>query len=229
MSVVRVRKDKRYFTASNESFQDKRLLWETRGLLGYLFTKPDHWEVRMEDLEKQGPAGNHKLRRMLADARKHGYMNRIRITRPNGTFEWITEVFESPAQNPRKATSGGFSTSGSSTSGKVPDIVSTDSASTDERFKAVYQKISHLCGGAVNPLAADLIQTWLEKHEERHIFNAIAIAQGQGAKSEKYVDKILIGWEANGYPKPREQKVREAKSKQGHEKILEEFGAKHNV
>jgi hypothetical protein len=131
MSIIRVRKDARYFTASNEPFVDKSLSWEARGLMGYLLTKPDAWEVRTGDLIKQGPAGEHKVRRILAELRQAGYMNRIRIVKPDGTFDWITEVYESPEQNPKRVSSGRFSTSGLSTSGKVPDIVSTEEVITE--------------------------------------------------------------------------------------------------
>lgn len=149
MSIIRVRKSVNYFTASNEPFLDKRLSWETRGLMGYLLTKPDSWEVRVGDLEKQGPAKLHKIRRMLAEARLYGYMNRIRVTKPDGTFDWITEVFESVSQNPnpsssvRKSTTGlssvRLSTSGSSTSGKPADIVSTEESITKDLMRGILE------------------------------------------------------------------------------------------
>jgi DNA replication protein DnaD len=40
---------------------------------------------------------------------------------------------------------------------------------------------------------------------------AIEVAKEKGARSEKYVDKVLIGWEANGYPRTREEQVQAAK------------------
>lgn len=131
--TIRVKKDARYFAASNVPFNDERLSWEARGLMGYLLSKPDDWQVRMEDLENKGPAGEHKLRRMLAELRKYGYMNRVRITLKGGKFTWVTEIYEDPEQNPKakEKTSRGFSTSGSSTRGKLPDIVSTESPSTE--------------------------------------------------------------------------------------------------
>ena len=131
MSIIRVRKDARYFSASNEPFVDKRLSWEARGLMGYLLSKPNGWEVRNEDIIKMGPAGEHKVRRMLAELRKYGYMNRIRVTKPDHTFDWITEVYESPSQNPTPGASRRLSTSGSSTSGKVPHIVKTEPLNTE--------------------------------------------------------------------------------------------------
>ena len=63
MSVIRVKKDKNFFAASNEPFNDDRLTWEARGVMGYLLSKPDDWQVRFNDLVKRGPAGDHKVRR----------------------------------------------------------------------------------------------------------------------------------------------------------------------
>lgn len=133
MSIIRVRKNAKYFTASNEPFNDQKLSWEARGLMGYLLSKPDEWEIRFEDLLNKGPAKEHKLRRMLAELRVAGYMNRIRHTLAGGTFDWTTEVYESPSQNPQKTTSTRFSTSGSATSGKPRDVLNTDSVITERK------------------------------------------------------------------------------------------------
>jgi hypothetical protein len=236
MSIIRVRKDERYFTASNEPFVDTRLSWETRGLIAYLLTKPNNWQVRIDDLEKQGPAKLHKLRRMLAEARICGYMNRIRVTRADGTFDWITEVFESPSQNPKPSkniTSVRLSTSGSATSGKPADIVSTDLISTestyiysapeksepahktddapahpsvyaeipvDEDFALVAKQLSALTGGVLNTSTAPMISDWLAVHPVAWVVKAIEKAKGAKGTSAPYVDRILQGWNAHGYP-----------------------------
>lgn len=81
----------------------------------------------------------------------------------------------------------------------------------DERFARVVENLSMVTGGGLNPLSADLISTWIEKHSDEWIFKAIEIARSKGARSEKYVDSILIGWEANGYPKTRDEKVKASK------------------
>jgi DNA replication protein DnaD len=47
----------------------------------------------------------------------------------------------------------------------------------------------------------------MEKHLDSWIISAIGIAKEKRARSAKYVDEILINWEANGYPKPRNQRV----------------------
>ena len=153
--IIRVVKDEKWFAASNEPFNDKRLTWETRGLIAYLLSKPNNWTTRIADLVKRGPAKAHKLRRMLKEAIRYRYMVRLRIQGEDNTFSWATQLYESPELNPylgndsfikvklstsRKSTTGENSgekpvgdfpqvedpVTGSPTSGKPRDIVITE-------------------------------------------------------------------------------------------------------
>lgn len=90
-------------------------------------------------------------------------------------------------------------------------LTETTTETTRDRFALVSKNLSLLTGGSLNSLAADLISTWLEKHTDEWILKAIDTAKGKNACSEKYVDKILINWEANGYPESRDQQVKGAK------------------
>lgn len=163
MTIIRVRKTEKYFVASNEPFNDARLSWEARGLMGYLLSKPNNWQVRMTDLKNKGPAGEDKIKRMLAELREYGYMNRIRIQREKGHFDWITEVYESPSQNPSpsravRASIGGKSTSGRATSGKTPDIVNTKGTRTKELNTKARGGRRENRSKYVNSIYADLIE-----------------------------------------------------------------------
>ena len=183
MSIVRVRKDANYFAASNEPFNDAGLSWEARGLMGYLLSKPDNWKINIADLEKKGPAGTHKLRRMLAELRKSGYMNRIRVTLEQNRFDWITEVYESPSQNPNKQSSMRFSTSGQSTSGKVNDIVSTDLPSTE--LKPASPKIQLTDLSIENQIAAGVKNVVIPDNEQamrKDVAGIIATGLGTGMR-----------------------------------------------
>lgn len=74
----------------------------------------------------------------------------------------------------------------------------------------IFSILENLLGG----LSTDTpryVDTWLEKHKPEWIFKAIQEAKDKGARSVKYIDKVLISWEANGYPKTREEKVKAAK------------------
>jgi hypothetical protein len=133
-NIVRVKKDERYFVASNVPFNDTRLSWEARGVMGYLLSKPDQWHVRMTDLVNQGPAGIKVIRRVLAELRKYGYMSRECIKDDQGHFSWVTTLYESPELNRPYSPNGNTVTEAPS----ELDIVSTES-STENTAKV--QKI----------------------------------------------------------------------------------------
>jgi DnaD/phage-associated family protein len=203
MSIIRVRKDARYFTASNEPFIDKRLSWETRGLMGYLLTKPDQWQVRIPDLTAQGPAKLHKIRRMLAEARLYGYMNRIRVTLPDGTFDWITEVFESPSQNPNPSSSVRKSTSGQSTSGKPADIGITEESSTESLDingrTALLAKLFQDNITMITPIMAEKLKDAAEEFTDSTWYApAFGIAVENSARNWKYIYTVLKNWKEKG-------------------------------
>jgi hypothetical protein len=130
MSIVRTVKEQKYFVASNALFNDKRLSWEARGIMGYLLSKPDGWQCHNYDLVNQGPAGEHTIKRIVKELREVGYVHRFKISKGRGKIEWITEVYESPELNPH-FTTGDFSTVVNTTGDtieveKSDDIVSTD-------------------------------------------------------------------------------------------------------
>lgn len=96
-TIVRSPKVEKYFRAANAVFEDEWLSWEARGLMGYLLSKPDNWQVRLHDLVRRGPAGEHKIRRMLKGLEWLGYLRRKRARRLDGTFTWSFIIFEDPA------------------------------------------------------------------------------------------------------------------------------------
>lgn len=100
MPIHRLPKTGKYLAVENALFEDKELSWEARGVQGYLLSKPDNWQVPVYDLVRHGPAGEHKISRILRELQAAGYISRRRITRPDGTFEWETEVYETPGINP---------------------------------------------------------------------------------------------------------------------------------
>lgn len=89
-----------------------------------------------------------------------------------------------------------------------PPITSPEPSEID---CAIFTALSDLLGGGLNTSTPRLVDKWKEVHSLEWILKAIEMAKTKGARSEKYVDKILIGWEANGYPKTREQQVEDAK------------------
>lgn len=106
MSTIRAIKDKNYFHASNEPFNDQALSWGARGLMGYILSKPDGWEVRNYDLYRKSSDGRRKVNGYLAELKVAGYLRRFKIYKPSetgkgrGTIEWVTEIYERKDLNP---------------------------------------------------------------------------------------------------------------------------------
>ena len=159
-NIFRVKKDARYFVASNVPFNDERLSWEARGVMGYLLSKPDDWQTRMGDLVNSGPAGMKVIRRVLAELRAYGYMSRETKRVGGGKFIWITTLYETPELNPA---SQPYTPNGKTVT-VMPsrvDIGSTELPSTrsddDEQSKkiAALSKLYQANIGAITPLLAD--------------------------------------------------------------------------
>lgn len=77
---------------------------------------------------------------------------------------------------------------------------------------SIATKLAELQGGGLNSMDAQRISEWKASHTDEWITKAIQTAKDAGARSSAYVDRILIGWEANGYPKTREQLISERRA-----------------
>lgn len=140
--IIRVRKDRNYSVISNIMVEDERLSWAARGILTYLLSKPNSWQVRTRDLIQRSPAGEDKVRRLLKELETYGYLVRHKTRGAKGRWAWFSEVHEVP-QLPDSGgsvnsdtltphnTTRQFTACGETRPGKVPDIVSTESVSTE--------------------------------------------------------------------------------------------------
>lgn len=132
---------------------------------------------------------------------------------PNGTNRWsipIVLLRDGGAKiAPVQKTTQDFAPEGIAPEGIAPEPSVV--VKTDERYAKIGQALIQLTGGMVNAMTADMIEVWMEKHSDEWILKAIGIAKAKGARSANYVDSILVGWEARGYPKTREQRVEGAK------------------
>lgn len=97
MSTIRVHKAVGYSVVSNAPLNDERLSWEARGMMAYLLTKPDNWTVKPEAIETVGPAGRHKVYRILKELEGAGYFVRTKTRDTSGRWEWEQHLYEDGA------------------------------------------------------------------------------------------------------------------------------------
>lgn len=89
-----------YFLMARATAQDERLSFEARGLLAYLLSKPDGWEVKVFDLTQN--CGENRVYRILKELRSNGYMTFQRTRGEDGHFNGgVYQVYETPRdENP---------------------------------------------------------------------------------------------------------------------------------
>ena len=75
MTIVRApRQPERFTRISNETIDDARLSFKALGLLAYILSKPDHWNVSREHLATTHADGQASVRSALRELRTAGYI-----------------------------------------------------------------------------------------------------------------------------------------------------------
>lgn len=84
--TVQFRRKKAFATLYREVAQDERLSLESRGLLVLMASLPEDWEYSVAGLAKKAGCGKDKLRRILGELEKVGYLAREQSHGRGGKF-----------------------------------------------------------------------------------------------------------------------------------------------
>jgi hypothetical protein len=98
MAIVRTPKSKNYAVIDNRVLTDRRLSWRARGVMGYLLSKPDGWEVMKQNLINESPDGRKIVEATLRELESYGYIEHGEQPRgEGGRFDAVaTIVHEEP-------------------------------------------------------------------------------------------------------------------------------------
>lgn len=96
--IIRVVKRPSSYVMMDKTFlYDTRLTWKAKGILAYLFSKPDNWKVIVGDIVKQSTDGKYAVYNGLTELQKYGYYRRQPIRDAKGMFRyWESIVYEIP-------------------------------------------------------------------------------------------------------------------------------------
>lgn len=98
--IVRVAHRARYTVICNTAIDDPRLSFQALGLLAFLLSKPDQWEVNYRHLAtvRTGPRGEgqHAVRQTLRELEEAGYLLRAKVRTDAGTYVWVSTIYEAP-------------------------------------------------------------------------------------------------------------------------------------
>jgi hypothetical protein len=92
VNIIKRRKTKAFVTLENELVRDRRLTLDEHGMLHYLLSLPDDWEVSREYCAKFWDIGRDKCARIFRKLRQCGWAQVERVHAEDGTFlgvRWI--------------------------------------------------------------------------------------------------------------------------------------------
>ncbi|MCG1737711.1 conserved phage C-terminal domain-containing protein [Staphylococcus epidermidis] len=88
MGIIRIDKTAgNYFIASKYYVEDENISWKAKGIMSYLFSKPDDWQIYQTQLEKVSKDGKASVRSTINELIDNGYMTRQSRRKSNGDFD----------------------------------------------------------------------------------------------------------------------------------------------
>lgn len=102
MSVVRTVKRENPFVQLDKAFiGNSDMSLKATGLLTYILSKPDGWNINMSDIQNRFTDGETSVRSAMKELLDLGYVNRYRERKLDGTYgSYIYDVYERPEYNP---------------------------------------------------------------------------------------------------------------------------------
>ena len=101
MATFRVYKESGNFVTVHKNFiHDPNISWKAKGILLYLLSRPDDWQVYEKELEKHSLDGRDSLKNGIKELETTGYIVRTRKRDDKGRLrEYEYSVYEQPNQN----------------------------------------------------------------------------------------------------------------------------------
>lgn len=96
MTTIRIHHQKNYTVIQNSAIRNTNLSWKARGILVFLLSHPDNWEINIIYLIKQAPDGRAAVRAALDELEKYGYLEKIRSRTKKGAFLTKYLLYEVP-------------------------------------------------------------------------------------------------------------------------------------
>lgn len=99
MAIVRTKREHNYTIVSNKVYDKNQLSWQAMGLLGYLLTKPDNWQVVVSELvnatkNTKKPTGREGVYNIINELKEKGFISVVKNS--DGSTDYT--VYDEPVQ-----------------------------------------------------------------------------------------------------------------------------------
>ena len=96
MEVIRVIKNKNYTTISNQLFKNKGISLKAKGLMAYLLSLPNDWDLSINGIVSVSKEGRTAIRNIFTELINAGYIERKQIRNKGKFVGYDYFVFEQP-------------------------------------------------------------------------------------------------------------------------------------
>ncbi|MDW4411586.1 DnaD domain protein [Staphylococcus saprophyticus] len=235
MATFRAIKESGNFVTVHKNFiHDNNLTFKAKGILLYLLSRPDDWQIYESEILKHTRDGKDSLKSGIKELEEVGYVARTRKRNDKGHlngYEYL--VYEHPIQNGNSylgKSDDGKSNIGESNVGKTVngESVTTnnnrtnndltnnnntnnDSSSTQPSPFDFYQENGF---GMLKPYVAEQINYWIDDFEENGneiVKEAMKEAVNNNVTNWNYVNTILKAWYNDGVKNLEDVKARNNK------------------
>lgn len=94
MPILHKHQRQTYTIVDNEALRDPKLSWRATGMLAYLLSLPDNWNVNIEDLTRRKTDGRTAARSTLQELKDAGYVVLEETRDERGQFHRVLHVHE---------------------------------------------------------------------------------------------------------------------------------------
>jgi hypothetical protein len=100
-TFYREKKERDFTVMANHHLRNEKLSWKAKGLLSYMLSLPDDWEIYQSELEKHSKDGRDCLRGAIKELENEGYIVKQQKRNSKGIFENNTfKIIENPSFSP---------------------------------------------------------------------------------------------------------------------------------
>jgi len=243
-------KDNHYITINTKPITNPDLSYKAKGILTYLMSRPDGWEVNIPDLVNHSTDGAAAVRSGLKELKAAGHI-RYNVERSGGYIrKWVIEVYEVPGLLPpdvggeetEDAIDSDFRNVGNSLDSDFLQVgnqqvenqqvenrrevlknLSNKKLSIKSTTTTTQNTFSYYESniGALTPFIADAIQQDIDDYSETWVIEAIREAVKSEARNLKYVEAILKRWKRDGFKTQKQPSGPKNPNKSFMEKLAE--------
>jgi len=207
-----------YVMIDRRPIDNPKLSYKAKGILTYLMSRPDGWEVSVIDLINHGKDGEDGVRSGLKELKDAGHVRYTSMRNKGRITGWLIEVFEVPltekpdrekpdvalpdVENPTQVLS-------TLSSNELSNKSTTTAAAKPEAFTVYESNI-----GPLTPIIADSLRDVINDYSEAWVIRAITEAAQSNARNYKYILGVLRGYKERGGPDIGRDKVNYKTKKQ---------------